>query len=79
MVKPIMYFALDIWGFEYSHAIEKIHINFCKRISCQNQNTADFLALSECVRYPLAVGYISQSIKFWLRSRRFVRRYLDNA
>ena len=38
--------------------IEKVQIKFNKRYACLNQNTADYLVLSECGRYSLAVTYI---------------------
>ena len=40
---------------------------FCKRYACLHKNTADFLALSECGRYPLAVTYMTQCVKYWIR------------
>ena len=47
--------------------IEKVHIRFCKRYIGLHQNTADFFALSECGRHPLAVTYMTQCIKHWVR------------
>ena len=67
MVKPILCFALDVWGYEYSQSVEKVHIDFCKRVCCLNQSSADFYELTECGRYPIAVTYISQCIKYWLK------------
>ena len=67
MIKPILCFNSNIWGYEYSHAIEKVHFRFCKRKCCLNQNTADLFALSECGRYPLSVTYMTQCIKYWIK------------
>ena len=47
--------------------IEKVHIKFCKRYACLHQNTADYFVLSECGRYPLAVTYMTQCVKYWVR------------
>ena len=58
MVKPMICFAPDIWGYEYSHTVEKVHFNFCKLIRCLNKKNADFSALSEFGRYPIAVSYM---------------------
>ena len=33
IVQPILCFAKDIRGYEYSHEIEKVQIDFCKRIN----------------------------------------------
>ena len=67
IVQPILCYGSEIWGYEYSKQIEKIHILFCKRYIGLHQNTADFFALSECGRHPLAVSYMSQCVKYWVR------------
>ena len=58
-----MYYGAEIWGYEYSKTIEKVHIKFCKGFVGLHQNTADFFALSECGRYPISVTYISKCVK----------------
>ena len=55
IVRPILCYGSEIWGYEYSKPIEKIHSQFCKKYTGLHQNTADFFALSECGRHPLAV------------------------
>lgn len=67
IVKPILCYGSEIWGYEYSKTIEKIHIQFCKKFVGLHQNTADYFALSECGRYPLAVTYMSNSVKYWAK------------
>ena len=67
IVKPILCYGAEIWGYEYSKTIEKVHIKFCKRFVGLHQNTADFFALSECGRYPISVTYMSKCVKFWAK------------
>ena len=67
IVRPILCYGSEIWGYEYSQTIEKVQSKFCKRYACLHKNTADFLALSECGRYPLAVTYMTQCVKYWVR------------
>ena len=67
IVRPILCYASEIWGYEYCKTIEKIHSKFCKRYIGLHQNTADFLAISECGRYPLAVTYFTHCVKYWVR------------
>ena len=67
IVSPILCYGSEVWGYEYSTPIEKVHVKFCKRFIGLNQNTADFYALSECGRYPLSVIYMSRCIKYWVR------------
>ena len=67
IVRPILCYGSEIWCYEYSQTIEKVQRKFCKRCACLHQNTADFLALSECGRFPLAVTYMTQCVKYWVR------------
>ena len=67
IVRPILCYGSEIWGYEYCETIEKVQIKFCKRYACLHQNTADFFALGECGRYPLAVTYMTQCVKYWVR------------
>lgn len=67
MVKPIAIYGAEIWGYKYSEEIEKIQAKFCKRYVGLKQNSADIFALSECGRFPLAVFYIAQCIKYWVK------------
>ena len=36
MVKPILCYASQIWGYEYCELIESVHINFCKKKKKKN-------------------------------------------
>ena len=47
--------------------LKKIHIKFCKIYACLHQNTADYFVLSDCGWYPLAVTYMTQCFKYWVR------------
>ena len=52
-VKPILCYGSQIWGYQYVEKIEKVQIQFCKRLCYLSQNTCDFLALGKCGRLPL--------------------------
>ena len=67
MVKPILMYSSEIWGYQRSDTIEKIQINFCKRIACLKQNVPNVFALSECGRLPLSVTYMKNCIKYWTK------------
>ena len=67
MVKPILCYCSEIWGYQYVEKIEKVQIKFCKQYCNLSQNTSDILALGECGRLPLCITYIPNCIKFWLR------------
>ena len=63
MVQPIVCYASPVWGYQPYICIERVHVNFCKRLGGLNKSV---FALSECGRYPLYVNYMSPCIKYWL-------------
>ena len=65
MVKPILVYSSPLWGFQVCSQIEKVHIQFCKRLACLNKNVANIFPLSECGRYPLSTTYMSNCIRYW--------------
>ena len=67
MVKPVACYGAEIWGYNYSDEIERIQTKFCKYYIGLRQNTNDDFALGECGRLPLAVNYMTQAIKYWLK------------
>ena len=70
MIKPILCYGSEIWGYSYVDKIEKVQIQFCKQYCNLPQNTPDILALGECGRLPLCITYMSNCIKFWLNITR---------
>ena len=66
MVKPILTYGAELWGFKYIEKIEAVQIKFCKQYCNLYKNTANVLALGECGRYPLCITYIPKCIKYWL-------------
>ncbi|MCG8044707.1 MAG: endonuclease/exonuclease/phosphatase family protein [Candidatus Thiodiazotropha taylori] len=67
MVKPIAIYGAEIWGYMYAEEIEKIQTKFCKQFIGLKQNTADIFVLGECGRLPLAVSYLTQCVKYWVK------------
>jgi hypothetical protein len=67
MVKPILTYLSEMWGYNTCRQIENVHISFCKRIACLNQNLASFFALSKCGRLPISVTYMSKCVKHCLK------------
>ena len=57
MIKPIILYGSEIWGFEVSNTIENVQDNFCKRFLKLPKNTFHEMARGECGRYPLYVDY----------------------
>ena len=67
MVKPILCYGSEIWGYRYAEKIERVQVNFCKQYCNLSQNTANALALGECGRLPLYTTYVFRCIKYWIK------------
>ena len=67
MVKPILLYGGDIWGYEYADEIEKVQIRFCKDFLGVGPSTNDSMVMGECGRLPLCVDYFLKCIKYWLK------------
>ena len=59
-VLPILCYSSEIWGYDHSESIEKVHADLCNRVCCLHQT---FLAISECVRTPISIVYMSGCVK----------------
>ena len=70
MIKPILLYGAEIWGFEISDTIENVQDNSCKRFLKLPKNTFHEIARGECGRYPLYVDYYCMCIKYWIRLTR---------
>ena len=67
LVKPILCYAVEIWGYEHSDIIDSVQIVFCKRFLGVNNSTNNCMALGECGRLPLSVTYQTKCIKYWCK------------
>ena len=54
-------------GFRNVEKIEKVQAQIQAQYCYLGSYTADFLALGECGRLPLAVTYMSRCLKYWIR------------
>ena len=71
MIKPILCYAAELWGFEIAGNIEKVHDQFCKRFLKLPQCRAfNAFARGECGRYPLYIEYFCRCIKYWVKLTR---------
>ena len=67
MVKPVACYGAELWGYKFCDETEKVQSKFCKYFIGLKQNTDDSFALGECGRLPLAVCYMTQAVKYWLK------------
>jgi hypothetical protein len=68
MVKPILCYASQIWGYEYVDMIESIYtciINFIKCVLYLRRTINTCMFLGECGRSSLCTTYYKNCIRFW--------------
>ncbi len=65
LVVPILTYSSEIWGFENKSIIEKLHLQFCKRILGVRSSTPNFMVYGELGRYPLEVTIKLKMVNFW--------------
>jgi hypothetical protein len=67
MIKPVLNYGSQVWGYQYCNNIEKVQNNFCRKHLHLNKTINTCIALGECGRQPLCVTYIVNCIKYWCK------------
>ena len=55
MVKPILLYGCEIWGFGNNDVLEKVHLKFCKMILNLKTSTPNYMIYGELCRYPVEI------------------------
>ena len=55
MVKPILLYGCEIWGFGNNYVLEKVHLKFCKMILNLKKSTPNYMIYGELGRYPVEI------------------------
>ena len=67
MVKPVILYGSEIWGFGKNKIIEKIHLKFCKLLLQLKPSTPSFMVYGETGRYPLKIDIKVRMISYWAK------------
>lgn len=67
MIKPILCYGSQIWGYKYCSDIESIQHLFCCKYLGVKTTTNMCIVLGECGRLPLCVSYFTYCIKYWCK------------
>jgi hypothetical protein len=65
IVKPILLYGFEIWGFGNIDIIERVHLKFCKLILNLKKSTPNFMIYGELGIYPMSVYIELRMINFW--------------
>ena len=53
MIKPILLYGREVWGFSNNDILEKIHLKFCKILLNLKTSTPSYMVYGELGRYPV--------------------------
>lgn len=67
LITPILNYNSETWGFHPGHAVEKVHLQFCKRLLCVKKSTQNDFVYGEVGRMPLQNMRLYNIIKFWIK------------
>lgn len=70
MIKPILWYSAEVWGYQYSNIIERVRDQFCRKFLKLLSNTATVFLRGECGRWPLYVDYFCKCTRYWIRLTR---------
>ena len=67
IVKPILLYGCEIWGFGKNDIIERVHLKFCKLLLRLKVSTPNFMVYGELGRYSLEIDIKERKISYWCK------------
>ena len=67
IIKPILCYAAEIWGNQYSEIIETVRDQYCRKYLKLPANVAKVFVRGECGRRPFYIDYCCKCIKYWIK------------
>ena len=67
MVKPILLYGCEVWGFGDNDIIERAHLQFCKLLLNLKTSTPSYMVYDELSRYPIEIDIKLSIISYWTK------------
>jgi hypothetical protein len=55
MIKPILLYGCEVWGFGKNEVLERVHLKFCKILLNLKSSTPNYMVYGELGRYPIDI------------------------
>ena len=65
MVLPILLYGCEVWGFEDLKCIEKVHIDFLRKLLPLKKSTPSYMIYGELGRKPLYIHVYTRMVSYW--------------
>ena len=67
LVEPVLLYGSEVSGYENLENLERVHLQFCKRILNLRLSTPNFMVYGELGRHPLNIWVQLRMISFWCK------------
>jgi hypothetical protein len=67
LIFPILTYGCEIWGYENTKQIEKLHLQFCRNILGVRTTTPNVMTWGELGRTPIDICIKLRIVNFWNR------------
>ena len=67
LVRPILCYGAEVWGFSKINLQERVHLQFCKKLLGIKRTTQNDFVYGELGRVTLQVNIFQSIIKYWLK------------
>ncbi len=67
LISPILNYSAEIWGFFQANQIERVHLQFCKRLLGVKRCTQNDFVYGELGRTPLLIVRHLIILKYWFK------------
>jgi hypothetical protein len=67
MVKPVLLYGCELWGYGNCDIIERVHLKFCKMLLHMKSSTPLFMVYGELGRYPLEIDIKIRMVSYWAK------------